>query len=76
MLIVLTRSPVTAPLETCLSKETEAEVFVINLIGKVPRTVAIWLASGGLDEERAVIECFDVGVVEGVDIDGQSTGML
>ena len=49
---------------------------MINLIGEVPRAVAIWLACGGLYEERAVIKCFDVGVVEGVDIDGKTAGML
>ena len=55
MLIVLTCSPVTAPLEASLSKETETEVFVINLIGEIPGAVAICLGGGWLDEERAVI---------------------
>ena len=76
MLEVLARSPVTTPLEACLSKETEAEVFVINLIGEVPRAVAIWLASGGLDDPRTVIKVPIVGIVKRIDINGQSTGML
>ena len=76
MLVVLTRSPVTAPLEACLSKETEAEVFVVNLIGEVPRAVAICLGSGGLDEPRTVIKIPIIGVVKRIDINGQSTGML
>ena len=47
MLVVLAGGPVIAPLEACLGEELEAEVVVGNLIGEVPRTVAIRLAGGG-----------------------------
>ena len=36
MLVVLTRSPVAAPLEAGLGEEAEAEVFVVYLVGEVP----------------------------------------
>ena len=76
MLVVLAGGPVTAPLETGLGEELEAEVVVGDLVGEVPRAVAVRFAGGGLDEQRTVVEGLDVGVVERVDIDGQSTGML
>ena len=47
-----------------------------DLVGEVPRTVAVRFSSGRLDEQRAVVESLDVGIVERVDIYGQSTGML
>ena len=76
MLVVLAGGPVTTPLEAGLGEELEAEVVVGDLVGEVPRTVAVGLAGGGLDEQRAVSKGLDVGVVERVDIDSQSSGML
>ena len=76
MLIVLAGGPVTAPFETSLGEELEAEVLVGDLVGEVPRAVAVGFACGGLDEECAVSKGLDVGVVERVDVDRQSTGML
>ncbi len=37
MLVVLTRSPVAAPLKAGLDEEAEAEVVVVYLVGEVPR---------------------------------------
>ena len=76
MLVVLARGPVAAPVEASGGEEAEAEVIVVNLVGEVPRAVAVRLAGDGLDERRAIIEGLDVGVVEGVDVDGQAAGVL
>ena len=76
MLVVLAGGPVATPLEACLGEKLEAEVIVGDLVGEVPRAVAVGLASGGLDEQCAVVEGLDVGVVERVDVDGQSTGVF
>ena len=76
MLVVLTGGPVTAPLEAGLGEELEAKVIVGDLVREVPRAVAVRLASSRLDQERAVVEGFDVGVVKRVDIDSQSSGVL
>ena len=76
VLIIFPCFPIAAPIEAGLGKEFEAEVVVVNLVGEVPRAVTVGLASGRLDKERAVAERLDVGVVERVDVDGQSTGML
>ena len=45
MLVVLTRGPVTAPIEACLGEELEAEVVVVNLVGEVPVAITIGLSS-------------------------------
>ena len=41
MLVVLACLPVAAPVETCLGKELETEVVVVNLVGEVPVAVAV-----------------------------------
>ena len=51
VLVVLAGGPVTAPLEACLSEELEAEIPVVDLIGEVPRTVGVGLASDRLYED-------------------------
>ena len=76
MLVVLTCSPVTAPFEASLGEKFEAEVVVVYLVGEVPVAVTKDLSRGGLDEERAIITHLIVRVVERVDVNGQSTGML
>ena len=76
MLKVLARSPVAAPLEAGLGEEAEAEVVVVYLVGEVPRAVAVFLSRGGLDEARAVVAILVIGIVEGVDVDGQPPGMF
>ncbi|KWW26725.1 MAG: hypothetical protein AUK64_2457, partial [bacterium P201] len=58
------------------SKEAEAEVVVVYLVGEVPRAVAICLGSSRLDEAGAVGAVLVIGVVERVDVDGQSAGVL
>ena len=50
MLIVLAVGPVAAPLEAGLGEELEAEVVVGDLVGEVPRTVAVGFTGGGLYE--------------------------
>ena len=76
MLVVLAGVPVAAPLEAGLSEELVAEVVVGDLVGEVPRSVAVRFSGGGFDEQRAVGEGLDVGIVKRVDVDGQSTGVL
>ena len=49
---------------------------MVNLVGEVPRAVAIVGGGGGLDEARAVVAAFIIRIVEGVDVDGQSPGMF
>ena len=76
MLEVLARCPVAAPLEASLGEEAEAEVVVVYLVGEVPRAIAVCLGSSGLDVTGAVGTVLVVGVVERVDVDGQSAGVL
>ena len=76
MLVVLAGGPIAAPLEAGLSEELEAEVVVGDLVGEVPRAVAVRFACCGFNEERTITEGLDIGVVERVDVHGQSTGML
>jgi len=76
MLEVLARSPVAAPLETSLGEEAEAEIIVVDLVREVPRAVAVVCGGGGLDEARAVVAILVIGIVEGVDVDGQPPGMF
>ena len=76
MLVVLAVSPVTTPLEAGLGKETKAEILMVYLVGEVPVSIAVFLTRSGLNEELTVGEGLDVGVVERVDVDGQSAGML
>ena len=76
VLIVLARRPVATPLEASLDEEFVAEVVVVYPVGEVPVTVAIVRGCGGLHVACAVFAVFVVGIVEGVDVDRQSTGML
>ena len=76
VLEVLARSPVAAPLEAGLGEEAEAEIIVVDLVREVPRAVAVVCGGGGLDEARAVVAILVIGIVEGVDVDGQPPGMF
>ena len=76
MLEVLACRPVAAPFESCLGEEAEAEVTVVYLVWEVPRTVAVDAGCGGLDEACAIRAVFIIRIVEGVDVDGQATGVF
>ena len=76
VLVVLQRAPGATPGEAVLAEETVAEVMAGNLIGKTLVAVDIGAPGGGLDEQRAVPLPAHAGVVEGVDIDGEATGMV
>lgn len=76
VLVVLAVVPVASPVEACLGEEAVAEVVVVDLVGEVPGAVAVGGSRGGLYEEGAVFEVLVVGVVEGVDVDGESAGVL
>ena len=76
MLVVLARGPIATPVEAGLGEELEAEVVVVYLVGKVPVAVAICLSRGGLDEERTILANLIIWVIQRVDVDGQSAGVL
>ena len=76
MLVILAGGPVTAPVEAGLGEEAEAEVVMVYLVGEVPIAIAIGLGGGGLDEERAIVAYLIIRIIERVDVDGQSAGML
>jgi hypothetical protein len=68
VLVVLTRSPVTSPLEACLREKFEAEVVMVYLVEKVFRAVAILHGCGGLNVACTVFAVFIVRIVEGIDV--------
>lgn len=76
VLVVLARNPVTAPVEAGLGKQLEAEVIVVYLVGEVLVALTIGTGSGRLNEERAILTNLEVRIVERIDIDGQSAGVL
>ena len=76
MLVVFAGSPGAAPLKTGFGEKTQAEVLLINLVREVPRSIAIFSGCGWLNETSAICTVFVVGVVEGIDVYGQPTGML
>ena len=76
MLVILAGGPVTAPVEAGLGEEAEAEVVMVYLVGEVPIAITIGLGGGGLDEERAIVAYLIIRIIERVDVDGQSAGML
>lgn len=77
MLVIFDRAPSTSPAETVLDEEAVAEVGSID---KRHRNLTIGCAIGsvGLAVGRlyfSVIEV-DVGIVERIDVDGESLGMF
>ena len=76
MLIVLAGAPVAAPPEAGLGEEAVAEVAAGDLVGEGLRAVAVYYGGGGLHVAGAVRAVLVVGIVERVDVDGQSAGML
>ena len=76
MLVILAGGPVATPLEASCGEETETEVIVVDFIGEVQRAVTILSGGGRLNEASAVSAFLVVGIIEGVDINGQSAGML
>ena len=76
MLVVLEGVPGAAPLETVLDEKPVAEVTFRNLVLERFGTVLLGSPRGRLDEQGAVLLAAYAGIVERVDVDGQSTGML
>ena len=49
---------------------------MVYLVGEVPVAVAIGLCRGGLDKQCAILAHLIIGVVERINVDGKSAGML
>ena len=76
MLVVLQRAPRPTPTEAVLSEQTVAEVLPGNLVLELLVAVHIGLACRRLDEQCAILLTLHAGVVERIDVDGQTLGML
>ena len=76
MLVVLHRPPVAAPFEAMLDEEAVAEVVLRNLILERLTAVDVGFARGRLDEHRAVFLPADTGIIQRIDVDGESTRMV
>ena len=72
MLIVFARCPCSAPFKSCFGEESVAEVLLVDFVGEVPCAVAKMGGGGRLHESCSVGAVFVVGVIESVDVDGQS----
>ena len=76
MLVVLEGAPGASPGETMLEKEPVAEVAGFYFISERARAVGIGLAVGGLHVLRTVLAVAHIRVIAGIDVDGQSTGVV
>ena len=76
MLVVFQRAPRPTPAESTLRKQSVAEVLTGYLVFELLATVHIGLARRRLDEQRTVLFALHAGVVERIDVDGQTLGML
>ena len=76
MLVVFLGIPVTSPTETMLYEETIRKVASSYFIGEQGPAIDIRLSRRRLHLERAVLLARDAGIVERIDVDGHSAGML
>ena len=76
MLVILHGSPVATPLKTMLDEEAVAEVALRYLIGEVLAAVHIRLTRSRLDEQGTVFLTTDARVIQRIDVDGKTTGMV
>ena len=76
MLVVLACNPITTPFESGFGEKFEAEIVVVYLVGEVQCALAICTSRSGLDEERAILTNLKVRIIERIDVNGQSAGML
>ena len=76
MLPVFHSAPGTAPTETVLEEEAVEQVALLYLIRERLSAVDVSGSGNWLDDTLPVLACIDIGIVEGVDIDGHSQSML
>ena len=76
VLVVFQRAPCPTPTESMLDEQAVAEILRRNLVLERFRTVDIGFARRWLNEQRAVLLTLHAGVVERIDVDGQTLGML
>ena len=76
MLEVLARFPVTAPLESVLGEEFIGQVVVVDFVGERFRPVTVFLGSGGLHLSGAVGLVLVIGIIQRVNVNGQSSCVL
>ena len=76
MLVVLHGAPVASPFEAMLDEEAVAEVVLRDLILERLTAVDVGLTRGRLDEQRTVFLPTDTGIIQRIDVDGESTGMV
>lgn len=76
MLVVLDGIPVTSPLEPMFHEQAVAEVALRDLVLELLLTVDIGLTCSRLDEDGTVLLPAYTRVVERIDIDGKTTGMV
>ena len=76
MLIIFAGTPTAAPGEAMLYKKLVSKVGFVDLIRKILFSVRIGFAPGGGDIDRAVLAGGDVGVVEGIQVNGKAVGMV
>lgn len=76
MLIVLDGIPVATPFEPVLHEQTVAEVALRDLVLELLLAVDIGFTRSGLDKDGTVLLPAYTRVVERIDIDGKTTGMI
>ena len=76
VLIVFHRAPAAAPGEAVFDKEAVAEIAFLDFVAIGLATVGIGLGVGGLDNLTTILAIADIGVVERVDVDGETTGVF
>ena len=76
MLVILHRAPGAAPGEAVFEEELVTEVAGFYLIAVVLGAVGVRLAVRGVDNLGAVLAVTDVRIIEGVDVDGEASGVI
>ena len=76
VLVVLEATPVAAPFEAMLNKQAITKVAFLYLIAELFLAIYVWPASSGLYHRGTVFALLDIGIVQRVDVDGQSQCMF
>ena len=76
MLVVFHCPPRTAPSKTILKEQLIAEVAFVDLVLEVLLAVAIRFGCGWLHHLLSVLASPDIRVIERIDINGKSSGMI
>ena len=76
VLVVFHGAPGATPGEAMFDEQAVTEVAFFDLVAVLFATVGIRLGVGRFDDLTAVLTIADIGIVERVDVDGKTTGVI